>query len=401
MPHSGHNEYISVDDALHRILKAVHTVTKTERVPAKNAINRVLGDNHSAQRDIPATDNSAMDGYLFWTNDLDEGKRTFLISGEIRPEDDAPTHPESGTCSEIMTGATVPKGDFTIVPVEMVETQGDSVIVNEIPDRNPIRKRGEGYRKGKHVLDQNTVIRPYEAGLLIESGNLECDVLKTIRVGIQVTGSEISEDRNSNGPVLNGIINEWPGTEVKEWPVLEDDPESVKDRMLALKDASDVVLTTGGISMGKHDYILDVMHELGAEIVVRKVKQKPGKPLTVSILDDTLFFHLPGNPISALFTAEYYARAVVWKMLGLKYEPRTVVAGTRLKNHRPDKTLFVPGKFKIDADHRLIVESEGTMKSHLMQLYRDSDVYVRINPNTTIEPGEAVQVTPYSTTRLP
>lgn len=401
MPETTQADYLPVDDAIQKILNAVKPVSETERIAPLNSQKRLLAEDLNAQRDIPAFDNSAMDGYIFLTKDLESGQRKFRVDGEIRPQDEQSEELKPQTCREIMTGSPVPPGNYTVVPIEMITESEKEVFVNEVPGRNPIRKRGEGYKNGRMVLPKETVIRPYEVGLMIESGNINCVVKKNIRIAIQVTGSEINENKNSNGPVLNGLAGHWPGTEIKEWPVLDDDPELVIERMLRLKDSSDVVLTTGGISMGKHDYILGAMEELGAEVIVRKIQQKPGKPLTVTMLDDTLFFHLPGNPISAVFSAEYYARKAIYGMLGLEDEERSVLAAVPFENHRPGKTLFVPGKLRLDDQHRLTVTGEGVMKSHLMQLYRDSDVYIRLDPETDYAAGDPVRVTPYTTTRLP
>lgn len=392
---------LSVDEAIHKILDSLPAVSQSEIIASINSENRILAKDLEAQRDIPAFDNSAMDGYIFLTKDLEEGYRRFQISGEIRPEHDDPAGLKSKTCRSIMTGAPVPMGDYTVVPVELIDEHDSEVIVRDVPGRNPVRRQGEGYKKGKTVLQKGVVIRPYEVGLMIESGNRSCTVMKNIRIAIQVTGSEIDEDMNSNGPVLQGLVSYWPGTVSREWPVIADDPDLVLERMLRLKDSADVVLTTGGISMGKHDYILGAMKELGADVIVRKIKQKPGKPLTVTRLDNTFFFHLPGNPISAVFTAEQYARRAVDKMLELNGRDRAVIAGNDLKNHREEKTLFVPGKLALDVQGRLTVSSEGVMKSHLLQLYRDSDVYIRLEPNSHYNAGDRVTVIPYSTTRLP
>jgi len=394
-------DYISVDDVLNKIMKSLNPVTKTESISSRKSLNRVLADDLDAQRDIPAFDNSAMDGYLFLSDDLDSGERQFTVEGEIRPEDDHAEGPQPKTCKQIMTGAPVPTGNFTVVPVEMTSNTDAGIKVLEIPDRNPIRRQGEGYKKGKQVLPEGIIIRPYEMGLMIESGNHECKVKEKIKIALQVTGSEIDEDMNTNGPVIEGLINTWPGSEIKQWPVLYDDPELVVNRMKELKESADIVLTTGGISMGKHDYILGAMEKLGAEVIVRKVKQKPGKPLTITRLNDTLFFHLPGNPISAVFTAEYYVRYAVNKMLGLKQVEKEMMSAGDLENKRGERTLFVPGKLKLDDQSRLVVSSEGVMKSHLLQLYRDSDVYIRLDPETHYSPGDKVRVTPYSTTALP
>jgi len=401
MSHANNTEYVTVDDALGNISKAAGRVTDSERIPSIESAHRILADDVNAQRDIPAFDNSAMDGFLFLSGDLKSGKRDFKVTGEIRPEDDSAEGPDSGSCKQIMTGAPVPPGDYTVVPVEMINESGTGVEVQEIPGRNPIRRQGEGYKKGKPVLPKGTIIRPYEIGLMIESGNRKCSVMKQINIALQVTGSEIDEDMNTNGPVIEGLVKTWPGTTIKQWPVLYDDPGLVINRMKELKNSADIVLTTGGISMGKHDYILGAMEKLGAEVIVRKIKQKPGKPLTITRLDDTLFFHLPGNPISAVFTAEYYVRYAVHKMLGLGQVEKQVMSAGSLGNKRGEKTLFVPGKLKLGDDSRITVSSEGVMKSHLLQLYRDSDVYIRLDPESEISPGDNIRVTPYSTTALP
>lgn len=394
-------DYLPVDEALERILNACSPASKTEIIPSTLAEHRVLAVDLNAQRDIPAFDNSAMDGYIFLTEDLESGQRLFEADGEIRPEDGPQEELKPGRCREIMTGAPVPSGEYSVVPIEMIREEGPKIEVLEVPDSNPIRRRGEGYGKEKLVLQKGTVIRPYEMGLMIESGNRNCSVKKRMSIAIQVTGSEIDEDMNTNGPVLEGVIHHWPGVEAKQWPVLADDPELVLKRMKDLKNSVDIVVTTGGISMGKHDYILSAMEKLGAEIIVRKVQQKPGKPLTVSRLGDTLFFHLPGNPISAVFSAELYLKTAVYNMLGLKFEEKRVKTSTHLKNHKGEKTLFVPGKLAFDDQNQLVVNSEGVMKSHLLQLYRNSDVYVRLDPETEYREGETVAVIPYSTTQLP
>jgi molybdopterin molybdotransferase len=391
---------LTVNEALQAIHDASKPFTQSEWIPSKDGENRILTENLNAQRDIPKFDNSAMDGFLFRTDDLEKGVRTFRIQGEIRPEDSSADAPGPKSCKRIMTGAPVPDGKFTVVPVEQVKENSGEVDVLGIPKRNPVRKQGEGYKKGKPVMPKNTLIRPYEMGLMIESGNQECHVKKNIRVAVQVTGSEIDEDMDSNGPVLEGLIRSWPGTAIKRWPVLDDDPALVIARMQELKTSADVVLTTGGISMGRHDYILEAMKQLGAEVIVRKVQQKPGKPFTVTKLDDTLFFHLPGNPVSAVFTAEFYTRRAMYTMLGLQFPVLSAVSVQKLSNHRPDKTLFTPARLEPDHQNRLSVNSEGVMRSHLLQLYRNCNAYIRLEPKSSYQPGDLVEVIPFSTTRI-
>lgn len=312
------NSYLSVENALKTILDQIKVQKETETIKIADALNRITAETITAKRDIPAFDNSAMDGYLFLSSDLSGGTRKFPVSGEIRPEHETPDPLEEKTSKRIMTGAPIPGGDYTVVPVEQVREMKDEVEVMEVPKRNPVRKQGEGYQKDMVVLNKGVQIRPYEMGLLIESGNRKCQALKPIRIAVQVTGSEVDEDMDSNGPVLESLIRGWPGVDVERWPVLDDEPEKVITRMKELKESSDLVLTTGGISAGRHDYILRSMKKLGANVLVRKVKQKPGKPFTVTQLDGVLFLHLPGNPVSAVFSAEYYGKRAVKHMLDRK-----------------------------------------------------------------------------------
>lgn len=387
---------LPVTEALNLLLTQIKIVSGSTTVDTPEALNRISAKAITAKRDIPRFDNSAMDGYLFRTSDLNNGQLMFPVSGEIRPEDEPPEHLKDSTSMRIMTGAPVPAGEYTVVPVENVKEKNREVEIVEIPDRNPIRRQGEGYKKGKTVLERGALIRPYELGLLIESGNMTCEVRKPIRIAVQVTGSEIGEDMDSNGPVLQSLISMWPGVSVHRWPVLDDDPKQVTARMKELKDSSDLVVTTGGISAGRHDYILRSMQDLGADILVRKVKQKPGKPFTVTQLDKVPYFHLPGNPVSAVFTADYYVRQVVMKLLGLKPEQVTAVTIGTIQNHRKDKTLFLTGRLGFDSRQRLTVTTEGKMRSHLMQLYRDNNAYVKLDPKSVYEAGDEVDVVPLS-----
>jgi len=391
------NSCISVDAALQKIDDYTKSGLNSEVIPAREAVGRVLAGDVSAQRDIPRADNSAMDGFLFLKNDLENGIRNFKVSGEIRPEDERASLPVPGKCKRIMTGAPVPDGDIFVIPVELTNTNGSAIEVLEVPGRNPIRKKGEGYQKGKTVMTKNREIRPYEMGLLIESGNKTCRVKKRIKIAVQVTGSELDEDMNTNGPVLSGLMKTWPGVEIDTHPVLPDEFDKVVDRMKELEGSADVVCTTGGISMGVRDFILPAMEKLGAGVIFRKIQQKPGKPMTLTKLGETLFFHLPGNPVSAVFCAEMYVRRAVRNRMNLPDLQLKAYVANPLENHRGEKTLFTPGKLFSDENHRLSVRSEGGMRSHLLQLYRANDVYVRLEPDSSYNNGDLVDVIPFST----
>lgn len=383
---------ITPEEARRIIEDAIPIATSTESVPVHQTIGRYLAEYVRSERNVPERDNSAMDGFVFLKEDVNSGKRTFGINGEIRPEDKNPESLKTGECKRIMTGASVPSGDVLVVPVELTESVDSKVNILQIPEVNPIRKKGEGYKKGSVVLEKETHIRPFELGILIDSGNTAISVFKKISVAVQITGNEISEESDTNGPVLEALINTWPSVDVDRKPVLPDTYELVLSKMQELSESHDIVVTTGGISMGEYDYILKAMKELGAEILLRKVRQKPGKPFTVSRLNNTLFFHLPGNPVSAVFTAGYYVKEAILLYFGQKSSSKKAIACEELFNLKGDRTLFAPARLYTDESGRQMVTGQATMKSHLMQLYKGNNAYMKIDPQSSIPAGGLVKV---------
>lgn len=390
---------ISVDVAVSTIIDNVHARTTSITVPVQKAVGCILTEDITAKQDIPRFDNSAMDGFVVRKEDWESGQRYFPIAFEIRPEDENPVSVPAEKCARILTGARIPEHGELVIPVEMASEKNLGVSFYGLPDRNPIRLKGEGYEKGKIILKKRSLVRSYELGLMIESGNKECNILKPLRVTLQITGSEINEKMNTNGSVLREILKSWPGVEIKECPVLEDDPHEVKNQLLALKEESDLILTTGGISAGKHDYLYSAMEEIGADILIRKINQKPGKPFTLSLWDDVPVCHLPGNPVSAIFCAEMYARLVVLKMLSIPFKKIMVKASCEMKNPGT-KTLFVPGFARI-TNGALTVTAQARIHSHLLQLYSGKNVYVRLEPETEYSVGDDVTVIPFSNNSLP
>ncbi|TVQ72961.1 MAG: molybdopterin molybdenumtransferase MoeA [Balneolaceae bacterium] len=395
------HELISVDEAFAIIDALAMPPRAPVRVPVREALNRVLAEDIVAQADSPRRDNTAMDGFVFRWSDLENGQRRFPVAGEVRPEMEDPEALAPGTCARIMTGAAIPEGGDFIVPVELIrmvdETDKDRatmkgnewIDVLEIPKKNAIRRRGEGFRKGDVLIPAGSVVGPYDVGLVIESGNAKCAVRKPLRAALQVSGSEINPENNVNGPVLSAIMSGWPGTVVTEWPVLRDDPGAVRARLRELKNTSDVIVTTGGISAGTHDYLFDALVDLGAECIIRKVKQKPGKPITVFRWGDSMVINLPGNPVSATATAEIYARRIVRRLMDLPPDPVIEAAMEHELSNPGGRTIFMPAGLSVSGG-MLRVRSQPAMRSHLMQQYHASRVYLRLEPGVSLKTGDMV-----------
>ncbi|MBP3193301.1 molybdopterin molybdotransferase MoeA [Natronogracilivirga saccharolytica] len=394
---------IHAEEALEIIRQIPHSEEHTAKrfaleVPVDESVNRVLAEDVKAQADSPRRDNSAMDGFVFRKDDLDRGIRRFPVSGEVRPE--LETHPpiRSGHCARILTGAMIPEGGDVVIPVEQVDEIGEKEIeIRQIPQKNPVRKKGEGFKKGDVLLKEGAVIRPYEMGMIIEAGLHRCRVRPHLRIGLQVTGSEISEENNSNGPVLQSLMSSWPSTQVEVHPVIPDNPDRLKMRLRSLKDTSDLIVTTGGISAGKYDHLFDTLTELGARPLIRKIRQKPGKPLTIFIWDETVVCCLPGNPVSAVFTAEVYARSLARRLLGQEpVRPFRAKLCSEVSNNG-GRTLFLP--VRLDVDNGTLRADPGgdtRMRSHLLQLYRGCSSYLIVPPDAYHEPGNYVTCYPFS-----
>lgn len=387
----------SPDEAVEALIQRFTLTPPTRKLDITDATGHILASPCLAARDVPAFDNSAMDGVVIRKSDWDNGLRVFPVVGEIPPELTTPPPLQSGTAMRIMTGAPVPEHGELIIPVELLDDTGSEVTVKELPGKNPIRKKGEGYNTGEQVLEQGTLIRPYEAGLMIESGNSECTVFEPLVVGVQVTGSEVGEAMNTNGPVITQLLNNLPGVTPKEYPVLEDDPEVIHSRMNQLRDECDVILTTGGISAGKFDYLPDILEQNGAELLIRKVNQKPGKPFTSYDWKGTPVCCLPGNPISAVFTFEWYVQQLLASLnnLGKTTISAEVAERESALINRGGKHLFVPGQLSY-REGRILVSAEPVMKSHLMQLYKDADCYVHLKPGTQYQTGDLIEVMPFA-----
>lgn len=388
---------LSVSEAFEALSVSAKQPLSTEILPVSKVLNLVTSKDVIAQHNYPKFDNSAMDGFVFLRSDVARGQRTFAISGETRPGDVPPKALRTCESYRILTGAPLPEpsSDYQIVPIELLKESASEVTINTLPQGNSIRKMGEGYSEGDIVLTKNTIIRPYELGLLIESGNKICEVYSPLRILIQVTGTEINVENDTNGPVLEGLISLWPGVHVARLPVLTDSPAEVLQRIKEVYAKADILVTTGGISAGKHDYVFDAMQELGAKVVIRKVRQKPGKPFTVTKLHQTTCFHLPGNPVSTVFSADMYLRYFVRQLLHLAPTSQKAILGDDVENSIADKTLFLTARTQFDQNQRLVVFPSKQMRSHMMSLYNNNNVYIRLGENELSKKGDVVNIYPF------
>lgn len=322
---------ISYFDALKTVLENVKEVG-SEKVSFLNSLNRVLAEDVYADIDNPPEDNSGMDGYAVRFEDIKDASEENPVALKIIGESKAGADrlkllPKMAM--PIYTGALIPEGADTVVQKELSKREGNTVFIyRALKKGSNIRLKGGDYRKGELLLTRGTVIRPPEIGILSTVNKAFVYVKQRVRVGIITTGDEIidvgqertksSQIRTSNTYTLYSQILE-SGAEPVVIGFAKDDPEDIKEKLRWAKNV-DILLTSGGVSVGEYDLVKDfVQNELGVDILFWKVSQKPGKPVAFGVWGEgrsRLFFGIPGNPVACMVVYETLVKPAIRKMMG-------------------------------------------------------------------------------------
>ncbi|MBI5746604.1 MAG: molybdopterin molybdotransferase MoeA [Nitrospirae bacterium] len=320
---------ISVKEALKTILANI-TISGTEKVNIMDSLGRVLAEDIVAKRDHPPWDNSAMDGYAVIFSDIRGASKKVPSAIKVIGEVPAGRMPAvkigRGEAVKIMTGAPMPEGADTVVRVEDTESTGSMVsIFKECESGENIRRRGEDVKNGDLVIEKGKKIRPAEIGMIASVGRAFIYVHQRPRVAVMSTGDEIADlDEelspekiiNSNSYALRSLAMD-AGCIPALLGIARDNKEDLTRR---LRDGltSDVILISGGVSMGDYDFVKDVLAEMGMEMKFWKVSMKPGQPLAFGTIKGKPVFGLPGNPVSAMVSFYQFVMPALKKMGGQK-----------------------------------------------------------------------------------
>ena len=313
---------LPVEDAINRIIDIVPRLP-TEEVPLRAAVGRVLAEQVDAAYTHPAWRNSAMDGYAVHADDVRGATRespiSLTVTGTIAAGDAAPDAIPSGSAWRIMTGAQVPDNVDTVIRVEDTDAGLDRVLIHDDRDatRN-IRPSGEDFRAGHRLMLYGTVLRPAHVALAAANGRRTLLVIRKPRVAILTSGNELVDvDQfdevltgrriiNTNGYALAAAVQDAGGVPIP-LGIASDDPAAIAERITGAPDF-DVLITSGGISVGAFDYTRDVVKRLGATLDFWRVRMRPGGPFGFGMLGTRPWFGLPGNPVSAMVTFEVFVR---------------------------------------------------------------------------------------------
>lgn len=395
---------LSCDEALRQILARVETVSDTEILPVREALGRVLARPVVSPLDVPSHRNSAMDGYAVRTADLPaDGVARLRVVGHAFAG-----NPYTGSVGEneavrIMTGAVVPAETNVVVMQEQVETDGDCIVIdNRHVDGQNVRAAGEDIRAGVTVLEPGRVISPADLGLIASLGIGEAEVYRRVRVAFLSTGDElrgvgeslaVGEIYDSNRYTLYGMLTRL-GIEIIDLGVVIDERDAVRDALTAAAQRADVVISSGGVSVGEADYIKEILREIG-QVGFWKVAMKPGRPLAFGHINGAVFFGLPGNPVSVMVTFYQFVQPALRKIMGA--EPQSAllikaIAGNVLKK-RPGRVEYQRGMLAMDADGRAIVRTESDQGSGILSSMSNANCFVVLPMDGgRVEAGELVDV---------
>ena len=323
---------LSVDAARLRAIAAACPVTLQEMLPLEQAVGRITATPIMAAHALPPFDNSAMDGYALRLSDLTgEGPWHLPVSVRIAAGDTRALTLPPGTTARIFTGAPVLFGADAVVMQEQVSRDGDMISLTNAPRSGQnIRRRGEDVADGAQALAAGLALTPPRLALLAGCGVASVAVRSRVRVAMLSTGDELAEPGSALGPgqiynsnrvLLRATLARLPWVDLTDLGILPDNPASIRVAIRHAAQTHDVVISSGGVSAGEEDHILDALRLEAAELEVLKVAIRPGKPLTIGRLGRALYFGLPGNPYAAAITFTQIARPALRRAAGLMEEP--------------------------------------------------------------------------------
>jgi len=398
---------LSCDEALRRILAQVAVVEGCEQVPVRSALGRILAAPLDSPFDVPAHTNSAMDGYALATGELPTNGTVALkvigVAFAGRPFKGRLGH---GEAVRIMTGAVLPEGADLVVMQEHAVATTDQVMIDGSHKRGQnVRAAGEDLKRGQRVLDRGRRLTPADLGVIASLGLGEVSVRRRVRVAYFSTGDELrslgeqlgpGEIFDSNRYTLHAMLTRQDA-EIIDLGVVRDRRADVEHAFRDAAARADVVISSGGVSVGEADYIKEVLGAIG-EVQFWKVAMKPGRPLAFGRLGQARFFGLPGNPVSVMVTFYQFVRPALVKMSGATEDvTRTLQArtATRLKK-RPGRFEFQRGILREGRDGVLEVTPTGDQGSGILYSMSKADCFILLDVESSgVEAGVMVTVQPF------
>ncbi|MGN6704088.1 MAG: molybdopterin molybdotransferase MoeA [Burkholderiaceae bacterium] len=390
----------------------IEPVGGTEQVALRDALDRVLADDILSPIDVPAHDNSAMDGFALRGADLKpDGDTVLRVVGTAYAGRAFDGTPNAGDCVRIMTGAVMPAGCDTVVPQEFTRDASDASVTvpaGTVRTGDNRRFRGEDLARGKPALHRGRIVRPADLGLLASLGIADVPVRRRLRVAFFSTGDELRSIGqpldagcvyDANRYTIHGMLRRL-GCELVDMGVVRDDPAALEAALRsACEDVrADAIVTSGGVSVGAADYTREIMDKLG-DVLFWKIRMRPGRPMAFGRIasggSGAYLFGLPGNPVAVMVTFYFFARDALLRMMGASPQPlpQLRVPSRSAIRKKPGRTEYQRGILSRGADGRWEVRITGAQGSGILRSMSEANCMVVLQHDQgSVAPGDLVDV---------
>src|ERR1700694_3844164 len=394
---------LHVDKAREAIRSCLYPIRDIEKIKIRYALGRVLAEEIVPQINVPAHDNSAMDGYAVRFSDLEGEERAFTQAGTALAGKPFSGKVAAGECVRVMTGAVMPEGTDTVVIQEAVRVEDGKVFIpkGQKAGQN-VRSAGEDLKVGVPVLASGKLLRPAELGLIASLGIGEVQVKRRLRVAFFSTGDELAsvgttlkpgEIYDSNRYTLHGMLSRL-GVEITDFGVVRDDPEKLEMAFARAAAAADAVITTGGVSVGEADFTKQLMAKVG-EVLFWKIAMRPGRPMAFGKINNAYLFGLPGNPVAVMVTFYEFVRDALLHLSGRTDD----YAVPTLKAISSEKLRKVPGRTEYQRGilfregREWKVRTTGQQGSGVLRSMSEANCFIVLeHERDKVAAGELVQV---------
>lgn len=407
---------LPVDHANRIIGEVVEPVRGIEQLPIRSALDRVLAEDIVSTIDVPAHDNSAMDGYAFQGAALAAAQTATVeleVIGSALAGGAGALAPTAVQAVRIMTGAVMPAGCDTVVPQEFVETVADGARIRFAADCVRIgdnrRLRGEDLARGQAALQAGRILQPADLGLLASLGVAEVRVRRRLRVAFFSTGDELRSIGepldpgcvyDSNRYTLHGMLRRM-NVDLLDMGVVRDHPEALEAAFRTACESADAVITSGGVSVGEADYTKQIMARLG-DVTFWKIAMRPGRPMAFGRIQasgadahSALLFGLPGNPVAVMVTFYHFVRAALHRQMGASVPPLPLlrVRSAQAIRKKPGRTEYQRGILARGADGEWEVRVTGQQGSGVLRSMSEANCFIVLgHEQDSVKAGDAVEV---------
>ncbi|WP_039977296.1 bifunctional molybdopterin-guanine dinucleotide biosynthesis adaptor protein MobB/molybdopterin molybdotransferase MoeA [Vibrio jasicida] len=396
--------FLSVVQGQEKILSLVNTVAETEACKIAGAYGRVLAKHVVSPVNVPQYTNSAMDGYAIRGDDVE--RESYQVVAEVMAGHAYDQPLEVGQAVKVMTGAPTPINGDTVVMREQASQDGDTVTFNGagIKTGQNVRQAGEDLAIGSDVFTAGTRLASPEMGMIASLGFGKANVFRKLKVAVFSTGDEVqapgTEQKansiyDSNRFTIMGMLEKL-GCEILDFGILEDNEQLMIEALENASAQADVVMTSGGVSVGDADYIKLALDKLG-QIDFWRINMRPGRPLAFGQINDKPFFGLPGNPVAVMVSFINFVEPALRKMQGQQgWKPLKVSAiATENLRSRQGRTEFSRGIYELDETGRLTVRTTGKQGSGILRSMSEANCLIEISPAVdTVKTGESVTIIP-------